>query len=243
MTAATAWSQPGNASIPRRDSPECGRPDTFLSDLLETKLVESSRAAVTFFVASTMPVTRRSDDLLSEFGRLGSSELMAKPPSLRNQHGRTGMSRREWIDGLRWSVRGRHLAAAVVAATSFAGLPIALAGPAQADTATLTPAQFALHGGSLANITNLIGAQELWKNGFSGQGVDVAVIDTGVTPVPGLAGKVIDGPDLSLDFQDPDLANLDAFGHGTEMASIIAGSDLPAGLPRDAKKCDTCVNE
>jgi len=153
------------------------------------------------------------------------------------------MLRRESIEGLRWGVRARHLTAAAVAAASFAGLPVALATPAHADTATLTPAQLAADGGSLASITNLIGAQELWKNGFTGQGVDVAVIDTGVTPVPGLAGKVIDGPDLSLDSQDPDLANLDAFGHGTHMASIIAGSDLPAGLAKSAKKCDTCVNE
>ena len=39
------------------------------------------------------------------------------------------------------------------------------------------------------------------------QGVDVAIIDTGVTPVEGLAtaGKVVYGPDLSLESQAPDL--------------------------------------
>jgi serine protease AprX len=54
----------------------------------------------------------------------------------------------------------------------------------------------------------------------TGKGVDVAVIDTGVTPVAGLngSGKVINGPDLSLESQNPSLQYLDTNGHGTFMA-------------------------
>jgi serine protease AprX len=49
--------------------------------------------------------------------------------------------------------------------------------------------------------------------------------------VPGLtSGNVVDGPDLSFDSQQPDMAHLDAFGHGTHLASIIAGRDT-AGTP------------
>src|SRR3712207_8957498 len=42
-----------------------------------------------------------------------------------------------------------------------------------------------------------------WKAGYTGKGVDVAVIDTGVAPVPGLAsaGKLVNGPDLSFESQ------------------------------------------
>jgi serine protease AprX len=51
------------------------------------------------------------------------------------------------------------------------------------------------------------------------------VIDSGVSPVAGLnsPGKVIYGPDLSLESQAPNLTNLDTYGHGTFMAGLIAG--------------------
>jgi serine protease AprX len=95
--------------------------------------------------------------------------------------------------------------------------------------------------GGLSAISRMTGAQSMWANGFTGAGVDVAVIDTGVARVEGLdePGKVIDGPDLSFDSQDPYLAHTDAFGHGTHMAGIIAGSDVPMSAP--PRKCSTCL--
>jgi serine protease AprX len=80
---------------------------------------------------------------------------------------------------------------------------------------------------SMQNITAADGAQAWWNAGYTGSGVGVAVIDTGVSPVPGLNGpdKVINGPDLSLESQDPNLRYLDTNGHGTFMASVIAGND------------------
>src|SRR3954464_12378804 len=59
-----------------------------------------------------------------------------------------------------------------------------------------------------------------------GKPVDVALIDSGVPPVPGLPpGNVVPGPDLSFESQSPQLAHIDSNGHGTMMASIIAGRD------------------
>src|SRR5207302_7365325 len=51
----------------------------------------------------------------------------------------------------------------------------------------------------------------------------VALIDTGVAPVPGV-GATVNGPDLSFDSQVPGFEHLDAYGHGTHLAGIINGS-------------------
>jgi serine protease AprX len=112
--------------------------------------------------------------------------------------------------------------------------------PAAAATTAALGYDPATDGGSMSMITSMVGAQAMWAKGYTGKGVDVAVIDTGVTRVPGLdqAGKVIDGPDLSFDSQNAAFAHLDGYGHGTNMASIIAGSDVVNGT---AKSCATCL--
>ncbi len=76
-------------------------------------------------------------------------------------------------------------------------------------------------------------------HGYTGQGIDVALIDSGVTPVDGLdaPGKILYGPDLSNEGGQPNLRNLDTFGHGTHLAGIIAGSDnlLVGGIARNSR--------
>jgi serine protease AprX len=88
---------------------------------------------------------------------------------------------------------------------------------------------------SMASTTDYSGASAWWHNGYTGAGVDVALIDTGVSPVDGLngTGKVVYGPDLSIESQAPNLTDLDSYGHGTFMAGLIAGHDGALQAPYD----------
>jgi serine protease AprX len=81
--------------------------------------------------------------------------------------------------------------------------------------------------GSVYNTTLMTGAQAYWQAGYTGRGIDIAIIDSGVVPVNGLTApdKVLNGPDLSVESQAPNLAHLDTFGHGTHLSGLIAGRD------------------
>ncbi len=65
----------------------------------------------------------------------------------------------------------------------------------------------------------------------SGFGVGVALLDTGVADHPDLAGRVIDGPDLSEE-AGTEREHLDSYGHGTFMAGLIAADGpVPGAAP------------
>jgi serine protease AprX len=78
---------------------------------------------------------------------------------------------------------------------------------------------------------DLIRAAAGAHGGPTGAGIDVALIDSGVLGVAALdgPGKLVRGPDFSEDAYDADLRGLDAFGHGSHMAGVIAGDDAETG--------------
>jgi len=90
-----------------------------------------------------------------------------------------------------------------------------------------------------------IGAPTAWQAGYTGSGVTVAVLDTGIDDThPDLAGKVT----ARGNFTDGEEDDRDVVGHGTHVASTIAGSGAASsgkyrGVAPDTKLLDgkVCV--
>ncbi|MGI9822127.1 S8 family peptidase [Agromyces sp. Marseille-Q5079] len=74
-----------------------------------------------------------------------------------------------------------------------------------------------------------IGAPAAWEAGFTGTGVTVAVLDTGYDDThPDLAGRVLAEESRSFVPGEADVAS-DLHGHGTHVASTIAGTGAASG--------------
>jgi serine protease AprX len=121
--------------------------------------------------------------------------------------------------------------AAVTTAVTIV-VSLTLASPASATTsgyaqaAAVADYSFPATGATLADVRRITRADVAASRGYTGKGIGIALIDTGVAPVEGLtSGNVANGPDLSLESQAPNLQWRDTYGHGTHMAGIIAGRD------------------
>jgi len=80
----------------------------------------------------------------------------------------------------------------------------------------------------------VVRADDAWRNGVTGQGVTVAVVDTGIADVPDLAGRIVQvmqglGPPQPCKNLSGELDCDDAYGHGTFVAGVIAGNGASSG--------------
>ena len=83
--------------------------------------------------------------------------------------------------------------------------------------------------------TKVMRTDEAWRKGWTGRTVTVALIDTGVTQVDDLAGRIVPVTD-PVTGSISSCVNLsgesscdDSYGHGTFMAGLIAGNGAKSG--------------
>ena len=125
--------------------------------------------------------------------------------------------------GLRVVKALRSGAVATVDRATLASLAADPAVPAVAEDRPVYP--------TMSVTTESTGVNQVWAGldgvgRYSGRGIGVAVIDSGVTEHGDLAGRIA----AHVDFTDAEGFGRDFYGHGTHVAGIIAGSSrLPNG--------------
>jgi major intracellular serine protease len=77
---------------------------------------------------------------------------------------------------------------------------------------------------------SMVNALSLWNEGNEGQGVVVAVLDTGIAAHPDLVGRVIGGRNFTLEYGGDPTNYTDGHFHGTHVAGTIAANRDDIGV-------------
>ena len=95
--------------------------------------------------------------------------------------------------------------------------------------ATFDPAA----GAALASSPGIleVGAPDAWRQlGVTGQGIGVAILDSGIAPHPDLAGRIVASVDFTSGGSGATLVPpADPGGHGTHVAGLVAGDGTASG--------------
>src|SRR5579863_1541867 len=79
---------------------------------------------------------------------------------------------------------------------------------------------------TLSNAAPAVNAFAAWQSGYTGAGVGVALIDSGVSPHPDLKGGLLGLSRVvwNQSFVTGNASAFDQYGHGTHIAGLIAGN-------------------
>ncbi|MDQ0220456.1 major intracellular serine protease [Peribacillus cavernae] len=88
----------------------------------------------------------------------------------------------------------------------------------------------------------LIRAPSIWKEGWKGENIVIAVLDTGCQmDHPDLTGQIIDGYNFTSDYNRDHANYSDNNGHGTHVCGTIAASENGSGVVGAAPKAKLLV--
>jgi serine protease AprX len=90
---------------------------------------------------------------------------------------------------------------------------------------------------SLSNAAPAVNAFAAWQSGYTGGGVGVALIDSGVINHPDLNGGFLGGSRVvwNQSFVPGNLSAADQYGHGTHIAGLIAGDGASSTGPNNTR--------
>ena len=90
-----------------------------------------------------------------------------------------------------------------------------------------------LQNGYIPTGVNMVNAPLMWNQGYTGEGVKIAILDSGCIQHNDLKNNIIGGKNFTTEGSETDYNDLN--GHGTHCAGIIAGNGKVMGVAPNSK--------